>query len=53
MEELGEGVAANYADVVLASGASYRVAVWVHCITEEVDFAIAHLRADQDRLGWV
>ena len=53
MEEVGEGVAAKDADVVLASGASHWVAVQVHCVSEEVYSASAHLRADQDRLGWV
>ena len=53
MEQVGEGVVAKDADVVLASGASHWVPVQVHCVSEEVDLAIAHLRADQDRLGWV
>ena len=53
MEEVGEGVAAKDADVVLACGASHRVAVQVHRVSEEVDPAIAHFRADQDRLGGV
>ena len=41
------------ADIVLASGASYWVAIQVYCVFEEVDSPTAHLRADQDRLGWV
>ena len=53
MEEVVEGVAAKDADVVLDGGASHRVAAQVHRVSEEVDPAIAHLRADQDRLGWV
>ena len=46
-------MAAKDADVVLACGASHRVTVQVHRVSEEVDPAIAHFRADQDRLGRV
>ena len=53
MEKVGEGVAAKDADVGLARGASHRVAVRVHGVFEEVDPAIAHFCADQDRPGWV
>ena len=53
VEEVGEGVVAKDADVVLARGAPYRVAVQVHRVSEEVDPAIAHFRADQDRFGQV
>ena len=53
VEEVGEGVAAKDADVVLARGASHRVAVQVHRVSEEVDPAIAHVHADQDRIGRV
>ena len=53
MEKVGEGVAAKDADLVLACGTTHRVAVEVHCVSEEVDPAIAHVRADQDRFGRV
>ena len=41
------------ADIVLTMGASHWVTVQVHRFSEEVDPAVAHLRADQYRLGWV
>ena len=53
VQGVGEGVAARDVDVVLARGASHRVAIQVHRVSEEVDPAIAHFRADQDRLGRV
>ena len=53
VEEVGEGVAAKDADVVLARGTPHRLAVQVHCVSEEMDPAIAHVRADQDCLGRV
>ena len=37
VEEVGEGVAAKDADVVLARGAPHRVAVHVHYVSEEMD----------------
>ena len=53
VEKVGEGVAAKDADVVLAYGTPHRVAVDVHCVSEEMDPAIAHVLADQDRFGQV
>ena len=44
-------MAAKDADVVLACGTPHRVAVEVHCVSEEMDSAIAHVGADQDRFG--
>ena len=53
VEKVGEGMAAKDADVVLACGTAHRVAVEVHRVSEEMDPAIAHVRADQDRFGRV
>ena len=53
VEKVGEGVAAKDADVVLACGTPHRVAVEVHRVSEEMDPAIVHVRADQDRFGRV
>ena len=53
MEEMGKGMAAKDADVVLACGTAHRVTVEVHRVSEEMDPAIAHVRADQDRFGRV
>ena len=33
-------------DIVLTGGAQHRVTVQVHCVYEEVDAAVAYLRAD-------
>ena len=40
MEDMGEGVPAKDADIVLASGTSYLVAVQVYGVSEEVDSGI-------------
>ena len=53
MEKMGKGMATKDADVVPACGTSHRVAVEVHRVSEEMDPAIAHVRADQDRFGRV
>ena len=46
-------MATKDAGIVLTSGAPYWVAVQVHLVYEEVDSAVAHLFANQYRLGWV
>ena len=46
-------MATKDADVVLTGGASHWVTVQVNRVSEEVDPAVAHLRADQDGLGQV
>ena len=51
MEEVGQGVTAQDADVVLIGGAPHGVTIQVHCVPKEVDPAVAHLRADKDGLG--
>ena len=53
MEEMGKGMAAKDADVVLACGTARGVTVEVYCVSEEMDPAIAHVHADQDRFGRV
>ena len=53
MEKMGKGMAAKDADVVLACGTAHRVTVEVHPVYEEMDPAIAHVRANQDRFCWV
>ena len=51
MEEVGEGVMAEDADIVQNCGTTHGVTVQVQCVPEEVDLAIAHVRADKDSLG--
>ena len=53
VQKVGEGMASKDVDVVLACGTAHRVAVEVHRVSEEMDPAIAHVRADQDRFGRV
>ena len=53
MEKMGKGMAAKDADVVLACGTAHRVTVEVHRVSEEMDPAIVHVQADQDRFGRV
>ena len=51
MEQVGQGVAAEDADVVHPRGTPHGVTVHVHCVPEEVDLPISRLRADKDGLG--
>ena len=53
MEEVGEGMAAKDADVVLARGTSHGVTIEVYRVVEEIDLTIAHVGADRDRFCWV
>ena len=53
MEEMGKGMAAKDADVVLACGTAHGVTIEVYRVAEEMDPAIAHVRADQDGFGQV
>ena len=53
MEEVGKGMAAKDADVVLARGTSHGVTIEVYRVVEEIDLTIAHVGADQDRFCWV
>ena len=53
MEHVGQGVAAKDAYVILARGALDRVPVKVDRVIEEMDPAVAHLRADEHGLGGV
>ena len=53
MEEVGKGMAAKDADVVLACGTAHGVTIEVYCVVEEMDLTIAHVRADQDCFGRV